>query len=61
MGCQSLPLLDQGEDPSPSIMPLWSRYQECLRTTEPAPLLQSVEQFERVTLTGPEPPAWMKF
>lgn len=59
-GCQSLPFLDRGEDPSPSIMPLWGRYQECLITTEFIALQQIVEQFERAMLTGPEPPDWMK-
>jgi hypothetical protein len=60
-GCQGLPRLDQWETVAPpSVMPLWERYQQCLDATEPATLLQLVEQFEQVMLTGPEPPTWMR-
>lgn len=60
-GCQGLPVLDRWETAPPaSVMPVWDRYQQCLATSEPAELLQLVEQIERVMLTGPEPPAWMK-
>lgn len=60
-GCQELPRLDLWETAAPpSVMPLWERYQQCLEANEPATLLQLVEQFEQVMLTGPEPPTWMR-
>lgn len=59
-GCEGLPLFERGEGRAPSIMPLWSRYQECLTTSEPSALRQIVGQFDQVVLAGSEPPAWMK-
>ncbi len=59
-GCPGLITRDRGENDSHFIMPLWNRYQQCLATTEPAALLQIVDQIEQVTLRGPEPPSWLK-
>jgi hypothetical protein len=41
-------------------MPLWERYQQCLVTTDPTELVLIIDQFERVMLTGAEPPSWMR-
>ncbi len=41
-------------------MPLWEGYQRCLVTTDPAELARIIDQFERVMLTGAEPPPWMR-
>lgn len=60
-GCQGLSLLErQTAEVPPSIMPLWERYQQCLVTTDPAELVLLIDQFERVRLTGAEPPSWMR-
>lgn len=60
-GCQALSwsALPAAEAPPP-IMPLWERYQQCLVTTDPAELARIIDQFERVMLTGAEPPPWMR-
>ncbi|NOT97205.1 MAG: hypothetical protein HOP00_12985 [Nitrospira sp.] len=60
-GCQGLSwsALSAAEAPLP-IMPLWERYQQCLATTDPAELARIIDQFERVMLTGAEPPPWMR-
>ena len=59
-GCQAAPFPAHVEIASRSIMPLWDRYQQCLATADSALLLQIVNQFESVALTGSDPPSWMK-
>ena len=60
-GCQALPLLKPWEgSSSPSVMPLWERYRQCLVASEPTELLRIVDQIELVMFTGPEPPPWLK-
>jgi hypothetical protein len=44
----------------PPIMSLWTRYQQCLVTTDPTELAQIIDQFEHVLLAGTKPPSWMK-
>ena len=60
-GCHGVLLLERptAEAP-PSIMPLWERYQQCLVTTDPTELVLIIDQFERVTPAGAEPPSWMR-
>jgi hypothetical protein len=45
---------------APSIMALWERYQECLAATDPEELFLVIDQFERTTHAGAEPPSWMR-
>jgi hypothetical protein len=45
---------------APSIMALWERYQECLAATDPEELVLVIDQFERTTHAGAEPPSWMR-
>lgn len=60
-GCQGLSPFDRWAAESVlSIMPLWDTYQRCTATTDVQVLLHSVEQLERATLEGSEPPDWMK-
>ena len=59
-GCQGIAVLDRHDERSPAIMPLWEQYQRCLASTDPETLLPLVDRFDRVILTGAEPPAWMK-
>ena len=60
-GCHGVSLFERptAEVP-PSIMSLWERYQQCLVTTDPTELVLLIDQFERVRLTGAEPPSWMR-
>ena len=60
MGCQGFPLTDQGEHRTPSILPLWTSYQQCLVCTDPPTLLTIADQLNRHAMTGPEPPDWLK-
>lgn len=61
-GCQGLPAPDRLDTaPQSPVMAVWERYQQCLVTDEPGRLLRLVEHIERIMLTGPEPPDWMKF
>ena len=60
-GCHGLSLLERpSENALIPIMPLWERYKQCQASTNPEELLSMVEQFERTTLTGAEPPSWMR-
>ena len=60
-GCHGLSLLERpSENALIPIMPLWERYKQCQASTNPEELLSMVEQFERTTVMGVEPPAWMK-
>jgi hypothetical protein len=60
-GCQGVSVLEQPtENALIPIMPLWERYKQCQRSTNPEELVLILEQFERTTLTGIEPPAWMR-
>ena len=60
-GCHGMSLFERptAEAPPP-IMPLWARYQQCLVTTDPTELVLIIDQFERVMLSGTEPPSWMR-
>lgn len=60
-GCQGLSGLEwPTENALVPIMSLWERYQQCMESTNPEELVMAIEQFERATLTGSEPPAWMR-
>jgi hypothetical protein len=59
--CQSLSLIDgDGSPPHMNVMPLWDRYQRCLRVQEPEALLALVLAFASPEVTNQAPPAWMK-
>jgi len=60
-GCHGVSLFEQptAEAPPP-IMSLWTRYQQCLVTTDPTELAQIIDQFEHVLLAGTKPPSWVK-
>ena len=52
-GCHGVLLLERPTvEASPSIMPLWERYQQCLVSTDPTEMLLIIEQFERVMPAG---------
>lgn len=60
-GCQGMSLFERHPvSDQPSIMHLWERYQQCLATTDHAELALLIDQFERATFAGAEPPSWMK-
>lgn len=60
-GCHGVSLFERsGENKPPSIMSLWERYQHCRTTTDPPELFRMIDLFEGVTLSGAEPPSWMK-
>jgi hypothetical protein len=60
-GCHSVLLFERpAENAQPSIMPLWELYQQCLAITDPTELVLIIDQFERVTLAGAEPPSWIR-
>ena len=59
--CHGVSTFETSEEAASSVMPQWQRYQQCLTEGDATVLLRFIEDFERSeTLTGPEPPAWMK-
>lgn len=60
-GCQTISLLDRPTEIALiPIMPLWERYQQCLRSTNPEELISVLDQFEAATPARIDSPSWMR-